>query len=215
MATRQVMTTEEVIDELDASDSEDAESSGSEDDFGGYLDEGETESEDESDDEDGEGDNGEDPIGDLMETEAPLIPPYTLQPGSSMTGITRDAPIDYFSLFVNDRMLSHIVSQTNMYAQQYMESHTLAPHSRKRQWQKVEHTVDELRKFLALILVMGLVRYPTIEGHWCTTWPYATEAFSSVSVIYRNASLNQNNKFHLTGYETRQVFPHSEIHSPQ
>ena len=64
-----------------------------------------------------------------------------------------------------------------------MESHTLAPQSRKRQWQKVEHTVDELWKFLVLILVMGLVRYPTIERHWCTTWPCAIEGFSSVSVI--------------------------------
>ena len=52
-----------------------------EDDFGGYLDE------DESDDEDGEGDNGDDPSGDMMETETPPIPPHTLQPGSSMTEI--------------------------------------------------------------------------------------------------------------------------------
>ena len=37
----------------------------------------------------------------------------------------------------------------------------------------------------------------------------------SGSVTYRNASQNQNIKFHLTGYEARQVFSHSEIHSPQ
>ena len=108
-------------------------------------------SEDESNDEDGEGDNGDDPSGDMIETETPPIPPYTLQPGSTLTEIIRDFPLNYFSLFVDDRMLSHIVSQTNIYAQQYMKSHTLAPHSRKRQWQKVEHTVDEVWKFLVLI----------------------------------------------------------------
>lgn len=185
---------EEVIEELQESDSDDVESSGSEDDFGGYLDEGEVESEEECDDENGEGCNreiGEDysengegssESAEQMETETPHIPAYTLQSGS--VGVSpRDVPLDYFSHFVDNNMLTHIVSQTNLNAQQYMETHTLAPHSRKRQWQKVEHTVQELRKFLALILVMGLIRYPTIEGHWCTTWPYATEAFSSVSYL--------------------------------
>ena len=169
--------------ELENSDNESADneseddSSGSEDDFEGYLDESIDYKADESSDE--EQNNEED-----VEGVIPLISSYTLQPGVSVT-IGGSRPLDFFSQFVNQPILQHIVEHTNLNAEQYMSSHTLAPRSRIRQWLKQDHTLSELHRFIALILVMGLVRYPKVESHWSTSWPYATEAFSSVS--YRNS----------------------------
>ena len=171
------------MQELENSDNESAnnesedESSGSEDDFEGYLDESIDQTADESSDEEQneeEQSNEED-----MEGVIPLIPSYTPEPGVSVT-ISGSRPLDIFR-FVNRDMLQHIVEQTNLNAEQYMSSHTLAPGSRIRQWLKQHHTLSELQRFIALILVMGLVRYPKVESHWSTSWPYATEAFSSVT----------------------------------
>ncbi len=119
-----------------------------------------------------------------MDTTVPPIPIYTRKPG--LTVSCGNSPLDYFSLFVDDSMLQHIVEQTNLNHEQYVAAHTLAPRSRIRRWSKVEHNIGELRKFIALILTMGLVRCPSIEGHWCTSWPYATNTFSSVSSTQYN-----------------------------
>ena len=135
---------EEVVLELDGSDNEDSESSGSEDDFEGYLNEDSDGEEDDhgSDDDSSSEETGSDQD---MQVEVPSVPSYTLQVGVSAT-LSGTRPLDYFSLFMDDAMLQHIVAQTNLCAQQYMESHTLAPHSRKRQWQKEEHTLEELQR---------------------------------------------------------------------
>ncbi len=46
---------------------------------------------------------------------------------------------------------------------------------------KSEHDIDELCQFLAITIIMGLVRYAQIEHHWATQWPYSNTHFSSVS----------------------------------
>lgn len=175
--------------ELEESDESGNDSSESEDDFEGYLDEEDfLSSDDQQSSEEDEGSDRpssseEEQESEDMDMDIPSIPPYTLQPGSSAAINADSSPIDYFSLFVDSAMLAYMVEQTNLFAEQYMASHTLAPHSRIRRWLKEEHTISELEKFLSLILVMGIVRYPQIESHWSTSWPYATDAFSSVSCI--------------------------------
>ena len=94
-----------------------------------------------------------------MEMDVPPIPPYSMTSGCSAT-LAGNAPIDYFSLFVDDCMLQHIVDQTIINSKQFMESHTLGQHSWIRQVLKEEHTITELRRFLALIIIMGIIRYP-------------------------------------------------------
>ena len=98
-----------------------------------------------------------------MEFEVPSVQPYVLTPGRSVP-LPGNLPIDYFSLFVDESMLQHIIAQTILNSEQFMLSHSLAPHSRIRRWVKEEHTVYELQRFLALIIVMGIVRYPQIES---------------------------------------------------
>ena len=108
------------------------------------------------------------------------IPEYSLEPGCSVQ-VESDKPLDYFSLLITDDMLQHIVDQTNVHAEQFISSHDLAPHSRVRRWSKTVHDLNELKRFLAIIIVMGLVRYPQIENHWATMWPFTNAHCSSVS----------------------------------
>ena len=145
-----------------------------------------------------------------MERDVPPIPPYSMTSGCSAT-LAGNAPIDYFSLFVDDCMLQHIVDQTILNSKHFMESHTLGQRSRIRQWLKEEHTIAELRRFLALIIIMGIVRYPQIESHWSTSWPYATDAFSSVSsFLYKH--VHRIEKVLLsTGHDKRLILPTDEI----
>lgn len=183
-------TISEVIDGLDESDYEE-----SEDDFEGYLDmDNYDECDEEQQDIGGEsgeieeqeiegsvGLNEERGDGDVhFRDVSQWIPEYKLQAGCSAS-VKEEKPYDYFSLLFTDEILEHIVDHTNLHATQYIDTHELAPHSRVCQWSKSVHDVAELRRFLAMIIVMGLVRYPQLEHHWATQWPYYNTHFSSVS----------------------------------
>ena len=173
----------EVMDGLDGSDFEDD----SDDDFDGYLDMEECRLEEEQRGE--EVDEREmldvqESVGAEVVVEdtdlSHTLPEYTLQAGCSVP-VEMETPLDFFSLLLTDCMLENIVAHTNLNAEQFIEAHELAPHSRVRRWSKSLHDVDELRQFLAIIIIMGLVRHPQIESHWSTQWPYSNTNFSSVS----------------------------------
>ena len=144
----------------------------SDDDFDGYIDPDEIPA-DGLDDAVGNDDEESD-SGDL-----PPIPDFQ-QPTGPTVDMTDKSPLDFFKLMVTDEMLDHIVEQTNIYAQQYIDSTTLPPHSRVHGWSKEVHNRAELKKFLAMTITMGLVNYPHIEDYWATYWPYATPTFSKV-----------------------------------
>ena len=116
------MTIEEVMVELEESDRSDGsenDSSESEDDFDGYLDEDIQSSDDQqcsSDEEqgsDGLSSSEEDQSSeDDMDLDIPSIPPYTPQPGFP-AAIDDSSRIAYFPLFEDSPTLGHIVQQTN------------------------------------------------------------------------------------------------------
>ena len=81
-------------------------------------------------------------------------------------------------------MLDGTVEQTNLYAQRFMDATSLPQHSRVHGWNNEAHTRVELKRFLAMIITMGLVNFPHIEDYWATSWPYSTTTFSKV-YIYR------------------------------
>ena len=97
------------------------------------------------------------------------------QPTGPSVDMTDKSPLDFFKLLVTDEMLDHIVEQTNIYAQRI---DTTSPHSRVHGWNKEVHNRAELKKFLAMIITMGLVNYPHVEDYWLTYWPCATPSFS-------------------------------------
>ena len=63
------------------------------------------------------------------------------------------------------------------------------------------HDMAELKRFLALVVLMGLINFPSIEDRWVTSWPFVTFAFSSVmsrdrfSLLLRFLHLNDSTKY--------------------
>ena len=89
-------------------------------------------------------------------------------------------PVNYFTLYLNDDLMNHLVVQTNLKAEQFLHSqrHTLKPNSRIRRW--VPTTKEELRKFFGLTLLMGLIRKPVIAMYWSQDPLYATPLFGEI-----------------------------------
>ena len=171
MAEETSYTVEQVIDELDDE---------SDDDFEGYLDtEFDEEINDENDDAEEGGNEQDMDVGANMEIGA-SVPEYNLTPGCSAS-VDGSSPLSFFSLLMTSTILQTIVDQTNLYAQQFIDSRDLGPHSRARRWAKRVFDISELFRFLAILIVMGIVRYPQIESHWSTLWPYSNSQISSVS----------------------------------
>ena len=153
----------------------------SEDEFDGYVDD----MEEEVRDEDREIDRGDDSEWreaaeqERMLTTGSSVPRFSATPGCTHH-LTDGTPLQFFNLLVDDAMLDNIVEQTCLYASQFIASNELGPRSRVHQWNRKTFDRDELKKFLALIVVMGLINLPQIEDHWVTSWPYCSQTFSKV-----------------------------------
>lgn len=80
-------------------------------------------------------------------------------------------PYDFFSLFIDDEVLSLLVVETNRYGN-YLCSTPLGPKSRLRQW--VEVDIMEMKTFLGLIIWMGLTPQPSLASYWSKKEIYQT-----------------------------------------
>jgi hypothetical protein len=85
-------------------------------------------------------------------------------------------PTEYVRKFLTDEFIQHLVEQTNLYAEQYVNSHqehlASKPRSRVHKWIKQGGTYpDEMRAFLGIIVNMGLVVKPDMHSYWDTSQP--------------------------------------------
>jgi len=106
---------------------------------------------------------------------------------------------DFYKLYLSPDLINHFVVQTNLYAQQFIASHSdLPPRSRVRRWH--DTTPDEMRQFIGLVLLMGIIHKPVIEMYWSRDPLYATPLFSSVmqrnrfSMLLKFFHLNDNSQ---------------------
>ena len=75
--------------------------------------------------------------------------------------------VDFLGLFLNDEFFKLLVDQTNLYAAQYIAAHPeLPPHSRIRKW--VDVLISEMKTFLSLYLLTGIVVKPKLQQYWST-----------------------------------------------
>lgn len=110
--------------------------------------------------------------------DAPNINAFTGDPGVKVD-ITDYKPVDFMELFFDGDLLNHLLTQTNLYEEQYLAANpNLTQHSRANFWQPVD--TAEMKKFLALVLLMGIVRLPEIQLYWSTKVLYHIPVFSSV-----------------------------------
>ena len=72
-----------------------------------------------------------------------------------------------------------LVTQTNLYANQYCTQHSLLPcYSRARPWK--DETIEEIWKFAALHLLTRIIRKPEISKYWSTDPLLVTPIFNNI-----------------------------------
>ena len=87
---------------------------------------------------------------------------------------------DFFKLYITEDIIDHIVTQTNLYAHQYIdrEQHNLRPHSLVKQWKPTDR--QEMITFLAMLILMGIMHKSRISMYWSTDTLVSTPIFSQL-----------------------------------
>jgi hypothetical protein len=112
------------------------------------------------------------------DSDLPLIPPFTGNPGLAVDMPADSSPYDFVKLFFTEEMMRHVTDQTNVYAQQTLAARQLGPHSRLAAWSDV--SIDEMKAVFSLMFTMGLVDKADIDSYWSTDEVLSTPFFPSV-----------------------------------
>ena len=104
------------------------------------------------------------------------------------------SPVDFVQLFLTCTILENIVTETNRYADDNIQSHNLPRNSRVHKWKPCNS--DDIKRFIAIIIGMTVDGKTRIEDYWSKSWPFATNAFSSI--ISRNRFQLLLRFFHLS-----------------
>ena len=98
--------------------------------------------------------------------------------------------IDFLDIFLDEEFYNMITTQTNLYAFQFREKQTiLSRYSRARNWKDV--TIDEMRQFIALQVLTGIVKKPEISQYWSTDAFLRSPIFNEAMPRNRLQSLNE------------------------
>ncbi|GFU31491.1 piggyBac transposable element-derived protein 4 [Trichonephila clavipes] len=87
-----------------------------------------------------------------------------LNPGVKVCIGDSGDPFEYFNLFLDDEMFSFIVEETNRYAESFFENAELTPGSRALKWKNTNK--EEMKRFIALLLLQGVVQKPVEQWFW-------------------------------------------------
>ncbi|KAJ8965243.1 hypothetical protein NQ314_004255 [Rhamnusium bicolor] len=85
-------------------------------------------------------------------------------------------PYDYFHLVLDDVLLNLLVRETNRYAATVFLSDKTSENSRIIKW--VDVTIDEMIRFIGLLLHMGTIKCNKIQDYWKTHWLFELNSFS-------------------------------------
>ena len=84
--------------------------------------------------------------------------------------------MSYFDHYIPPELTKIAVDQTNLYAQQITKMlHPVTKHTCSEEWKPV--TVIEMKKFLGLVFVTGIVRKPKLQLYWSTRGIFQTPIF--------------------------------------
>ena len=101
------------------------------------------------------------------EDTAPTVPEFTGE-GKINAELPDDpSTLDFLDLYLDNDFYEYLTIQTNLYAAQYLAAHAILPrYSRAKHWRNV--TIDEMKQFIALYLLTGIVKKPEISQYWST-----------------------------------------------
>ena len=94
-----------------------------------------------------------------------------------------------FELFLTDELLCDLVNYTNIRADQYLEENIddLKPHSRFKKWKETD--MSEMKRFIGILLLMGVIKKPSLNEYWSTDPLISTPFFHSDSSLTRDRFL--------------------------
>lgn len=110
-----------------------------------------------------------------------LAPPPDI-PFTGQSGVQVDTqgfePIDYFTLFINDDLVNYLVTETNLFAEQFICDNNLKRRSRVHEWYPTNP--KEMKEFLGITFLMGIIQKPNIQMYWSNDPLYSTPIFKQV-----------------------------------
>lgn len=105
-------------------------------------------------------------------------------PKPTKTFSKTDKEIDFFSAIMDDRIISHIVKETNLYASQGHQTQGNGSGCRPIQnW--VDTSSEEIRAFFGLLIIMGIHQLPQVCNYWSADPILGVEAVSKVMTLKR------------------------------
>jgi len=102
--------------------------------------------------------------------------PFTGQPGIQVNTDGLEA-IDYFELFINDDIINYLVTETNTFAEQFIRDNNIK-RSRVHAWTPTDP--KEMKHFLGLTYLMGIIQKSNIQMYWSNDPLYSTPIFKQV-----------------------------------
>ena len=116
-------------------------------------------------------------------TNYPINAPFTGTPGLPLPCgfLATPTPVDFYQLFIGRKVIKHFTAETSRYtatvcSQKISSSSGLSPWSIDRTWKTV--AIQEMTRFVAILIHMGLVKKPQIADYWSTD-PTLHTAFAS------------------------------------
>ncbi|GBM22473.1 PiggyBac transposable element-derived protein 4 [Araneus ventricosus] len=90
--------------------------------------------------------------------------PFSGNPGLN-TRMDGSSPIEFFCIFFNDDIVGYIASETNRYAEDFIEKNDLTPSSRVQKWKDVDSS--EIRVFFGIIILQESSNQVTFQKGMC------------------------------------------------
>lgn len=113
--------------------------------------------------------------------------PFTGDPGIKVFVSDSGDPLEFFQLFFDDEILDFIVQETNRYAEDFFGSTDLTPSSRALNWKDTDRR--EIKKFLAILLLQGMVQKPVERWFWSKRPILSTPIFGQIMTEKRYSLL--------------------------
>lgn len=107
---------------------------------------------------------------------------FLVEPVGPIAPITESylgkSPVEFFNIFLNNDVMTLIVTETNRYARQKIDA-GIQNNSRLHRWKDTNE--QEIRIFFSLCLWMGLARFPKIVDYWRKGFLYSNELCKKMS----------------------------------
>lgn len=91
-------------------------------------------------------------------------------------------PIDVFFSIIDHDILHLMCNETNRYEHQKLNSGPVRRNSRMSRWKDID--IDEMKKFLGILIFSGVVVFPTYESYWKKESLYYHELFHTIGMNY-------------------------------